>query len=307
MLGIVILNFMTYKETIKCIDSILKNSSDDIKIYVVENNSPNESYEVLVRRYKDCSQVQILKSPNNGGYAKGNNIGITESIKDGCEYSIITNNDVEFLNNSMNTMYEFIKANNNIVIVGPQILDEKYKIQNSVSISKVSLLEFIRLHESTTSKQIKQKILDNKINEPQKVYNVSGCCFIINNYLFKKIGAFDEETFLYNEENILGIQSETQNLFTYYLPSAKVIHKHGETTGKQSMFVNREFLVSSFYYWKKYRRSNKLTLVLLWIYFTFRWAIKSIYSKDLRSGWRDYFIRTISGLKNELRRKVEFS
>lgn len=47
-IGIVILNYKTYKDTIRLVKDLLSFSiSDDFIIVVVDNDSPNESYSVL--------------------------------------------------------------------------------------------------------------------------------------------------------------------------------------------------------------------------------------------------------------------
>ena len=53
MIGIVILNYLTYNETIKCVDSIKKTGYRDKKIVIVDNASQNDSFKFLYDTYKN--------------------------------------------------------------------------------------------------------------------------------------------------------------------------------------------------------------------------------------------------------------
>ena len=71
--GIVILNYNDYETTLKCLQPILDYKNIDY-IIVVDNCSTNDSYDQLAKHRND--RWILLRSPSNGGYAKGNNIGI---------------------------------------------------------------------------------------------------------------------------------------------------------------------------------------------------------------------------------------
>lgn len=76
--GIVILNYNDYETTLKCLQPILDYKNIDY-IIVVDNCSTNDSYDQLAKHRND--RWVLLRSPSNGGYAKGNNIGINYLLK----------------------------------------------------------------------------------------------------------------------------------------------------------------------------------------------------------------------------------
>ena len=61
-IGIVILNYLAYKITMKTVDSFMKQDpvSNEIKIIIVDNCSPNESYEKLCETYAKNSLVKVI-------------------------------------------------------------------------------------------------------------------------------------------------------------------------------------------------------------------------------------------------------
>lgn len=45
----------------------------------------------------------------NLGYAAGNNVGIKEALQDGCEWLVISNNDIVFCENAISEMALYLK------------------------------------------------------------------------------------------------------------------------------------------------------------------------------------------------------
>jgi len=116
-------------------------------------------------------------------------------------------------------------------------------------------------------------------NKAQDLYMVPGCCFMINIPKFKEMGAFDEGTFLYTEEGMYSFQAEQNNLKEHYLPSAKVIHNHGASTGRCTLFVDAEIIKSGMYYWKKYEKASDNRIRFLYIFMVLRVGFKVLLNR----------------------------
>ena len=59
--------------------------------------------------------------------------------------------------------------------------------------------------------------------------------------------AFDQNTFLFNEENIMAKQAERNNLRIVFTPFAEIVHEHGATTGKENLFIETELTRSNYF------------------------------------------------------------
>ena len=91
---LLILNYNNAKDTIELCNSLINQKDIKFKILVVDNCSPDNSHETIKDKLKENSLVEIIKSTTNGGYAKGNNVGLRYIEKNlGTKYVAILNND----------------------------------------------------------------------------------------------------------------------------------------------------------------------------------------------------------------------
>ena len=93
-LGLVVLNYCSVGDTVRCVDGLLGFGSD-FRVVVVDNLSPDGSYEVLRRRYEGRAFVDVVQTGRNGGYSYGNNVGMRWLIERyGCTVVGVLNPDV---------------------------------------------------------------------------------------------------------------------------------------------------------------------------------------------------------------------
>ena len=63
--AVVILNYVNYKETLKCTESVLLQKDVDFEIIIVDNGSFNDAYKKLGDKYKNNPLIHILKANKN--------------------------------------------------------------------------------------------------------------------------------------------------------------------------------------------------------------------------------------------------
>lgn len=89
--SIILVNYKNYKDTIKCLDSLKKVMYQNLSIIVVDNNSKDDSFEIL-KEYED-DRIIVMESGFNGGFAFGNNFGIRKALENDSDYVLLLNND----------------------------------------------------------------------------------------------------------------------------------------------------------------------------------------------------------------------
>ena len=114
-LSIVIVNYLNYSLTEKCVDSVIENVDNiDYEIIIVDNCSPNESYEILNRKYGNYNNITVFKNEKNDGFGFGNNIGAKKAKG---EYLLFLNPDVIILKDAIS--WVFIKFTKDGPIIKP--------------------------------------------------------------------------------------------------------------------------------------------------------------------------------------------
>lgn len=293
-LAIIILNYKSYEKTIECIDSILNNHIQyDYRVYIVDNNSPNDSYHVLSSRFAQINNITCIKNSSNSGYAAGNNVGIREAMRDQFNYIMIANNDVVFQKNAINTLISFMIDHPDSGAVGPKILDPKGTIQKDSCRNKLGfkekifvttplrLLDFMKVNE-------KFYYSGFKFDQPKQVYALSGSCMLLRREVFDLVGLLDENTFLYEEEAILYSKVETTPFKVYIQPKAEIIHYHGATTSSNKAFAFIEYVKSEQYYSISYLKLRRSQLGLLKLIRAVQYLLKCPKDINFRKDFRKF-------------------
>lgn len=265
MIGVIILNYNTWRETINCIESLDQNyNKGDITVYVVDNKSPQRPDVDESVFFKRRNDVILIEASANKGYSAGNNIGIKRALEDGCEYIVISNSDILFVDKSLYVMSKYIDENKTVGVVGPQILDVNGVFQPFHMMSKLTAwgkLQYMLLQTpfSFLARSFKNKfVYEKELTIPIKVFSVLGCCFMMSRDCASYLYPLDERTFLYEEEYIMGAILENSPYSVYILPNTNVIHAFGVSIGKVSRFSYKCLMDSEQIYLKEYLHSNIL-------------------------------------------------
>lgn len=245
----IILHYLSFKDTMECIDSISKISDEKVKIVVVDNCSPNLSGDELTKRYENDNLVDILKLDSNVGFARGNNAGIEFArSKYNPKFIACVNNDTVIYQKDFVEKVEKCFDETGFWVLGPLIYtaDGKYasnplrsfiKSENQVNImlkrKKKELiytkfyLNYLREYWWSIKKQlIKYKerectvCMERRLNVP-----IHGSCIVFSKNYFDKLKGFNPNTFLYQEENILFHQIMSARGVVVYDPSISIYHK----------------------------------------------------------------------------------
>lgn len=261
--GIIILNYNDYENTIKMIEQI-KDYKCLNKIVVVDNCSKDESVTKL--KPYETKKVILLTSKENLGYAHGNNLGLKYLEKEtDCELAIISNPDIVVEESVIKELIQDMKKNSNISFLGPKVL-ERGRISKGWKLPTywVEVLSTINFFSRFTYHL--SKYADNHYNERLvKVDVVHGCFFLARMKDFKKIKYFDENTFLYYEENIIAAKSKKAGLETYLDTTVGVQHALSQTIDKSIKKVAKYKIMkqSMFYFEKEYNNLKGIKLLLL--------------------------------------------
>ena len=259
--GFLIINYNDYKTTLKLIDNI-KEYKVINEIVVVDNKSTDKSVENL-RKIKN---IKLIENEENYGFSKAINIGSKYLIDKYKEcYIFISNSDIRIKNED--DIKKLINTfDKNIAIVGP-VLQEPSNIVKGWRLT--SVFEDILLNIPLINRIYRNKLISYKEeyykDKISVVDMVKGCFFVIDSKALEDINYFDENTFLYYEENILAKKLQAKKYKTVINNDVLVYHDHAITISKNVNNINRYKITkdSMMYYEKNYNNASKISLFIL--------------------------------------------
>lgn len=262
-IGIVILNYNDSTTTIELLKKI-KDYEALYKIAVVDNNSRDNSYSELLKY--ESEKIKIIKAEENRGYSAGNNIGVRCLQSENIDYVIISNPDIIFEENDILKLCENFK-DKQIAVVAPRInehgiINRGWKFQNTF-LDAMTNINFIGRYFKK-KRLYKQEHYNTNIS---KVDVVSGCFFVIRMSCFEEINGFDENVFLYYEENILAKKINKLSKNIIIDNTVEVFHNHSVTIDKSLNKIKKfkALAKSQRYYNKMYNNAGFCGMILLYI------------------------------------------
>jgi len=265
---LLILNYNNAKDTIELCNSLINQKDIKFKILVVDNCSPDNSYETIKDKLKENSLVEIIKSTTNGGYAKGNNVGLRYIEKNlGTKYVAILNNDLiisdEYLFSSLIKRYNNL---NNPAFITPTQKDENNNIIENSAWKKPTFVQ-----DCLNSFWIYRKYLQsnryntNKSTSEIEVEILPGCFLLTEFDYFKQLEYFDEGTFLFLEERIILEKVQKTTRKNYLINDLFYYHESSSTIDKElsNIFKYKVLYESLMYYTKNYRTKSTFKITLL--------------------------------------------
>ena len=261
-LGFVIINYNDYKTTINLINNIKDYKCLDL-VLIVDNKSTDDSVKQLKKLVN--KKIKLVEATENKGYAAGLNIGYQEI------YNQLGNCDVIFSNSDIiiDSERDLIKLQKNLkkkIVVAAPVIDEHGILNRGWKLP--SILDEILLNVAVLNKFIyKKNKYKNYSENVTYVDVVSGCFFMTKTEALDKIKGFDENTFLYYEENIFSKKLLNNDYKLVINNKVKIKHEHSITIDKNIKKVNKYKILkeSQKYYVKNYLKANKFNLALLFL------------------------------------------
>lgn len=248
--GVIVLNYLAYKETINTIESFLyqDQSGVSVKYIIVDNCSPNESYSVLKNYFKDNKDISVIKAERNLGFAGGNNMGYQELCKlANLDYVIISNDDILLPQQGLYQWIEKCFNEYHFAVLGPDVysVNGKYH-QNPMKLytqdKKQCRIELLKLRYNLFKAKINRLVRYKSVvhypswdnpyyREVQLNQTLHGSFQIFSSvYLEKYRYPYDSRTFLYHEEDIVRLRCDKKGLSCVYEPNFQIQHLQAVAT-----------------------------------------------------------------------------
>jgi len=258
-LSIVIVNFNSKKLLLNCVDSLYKwvNNCFD-EIIVVDNASTKE--KISANDFDRHQKVKFYSLDSNFGFGAANNFGVKQAKGD---LILLLNPDTLIVDDSIRDMARYYSGKNSIGAITCLLYSADDK-----TLQKSFFGRFQSLLGLTIRRYNYQEINTSVDFMPTDI--VTGACLLIKKSLFEKIGGFDQNFFMYLEDDDLCKRLVDLGYQNGVFLKAKIIHLEG----KSSEFNKQKkdyYYKSQDYYWHKH--NGLIATILMKI---IRWPYKAI-------------------------------
>ena len=285
-LSVIIVSFKSDHIIHRCINSIDK----EIEIIVIDNSNNPEFKKFIEKKYEN---VRCILSTKNIGMGAGNNIGIRSTNKD---FALILNPDVILKKDTINQIINASKVIDSFAVIAPALDNIEYP-------------NYKLDHKK-----------DQKFDtEPFKVECVDGYSMLLNLKKLKQLlnfNFFDENFFLYLENDDFCKRLKLINENIYVVPKSKIFHLGGQAVDPKykkeiELARNWHWMWSKFYYNNKhYGYFNAITKILnnlisAIIKFFFYSIIFNSYKRQIYHMRLSGLINSMIGKKSFFRAKLD--
>lgn len=224
----------------------------------------NIPVKLILSDNSETNQLQPFIEENNGhyifnnanlGYGKAHNKAI-QFAQHLAPYHLVVNPDVVINKDCIENAIAYLNQNPNTGLLMPKVLYPDGQIQHLCKLLPTPFdLIFRRFVPKSLAPLFKNKLeqyeLKNKdYQKPMHLNNHSGCFMLIPHQVFKQVGLFDENFFMYLEDTDLSRRISNE-FDAIYLPSVSIIHNYEKGSYKSKKLLLYH-VKSAIYYFGKW-------------------------------------------------------
>ena len=205
--SIIIVSYNTADLLRECLVSLQATYGVVKEVFVVDNCSTDNSAQMVKEHFPE---VELIANNENKGFGAANN----QALKD-CRgrYIIFLNPDTTVKPDTLKNAVAFMDVNHDVGLAGAKILNPDETLQESVSYKYPS--------EKFTSGET--------ANLQGNIACVLGAFMIAREELIEEIGGFDDDFFLYGEDQDLAWRIREKGFSIGYIDNADVFHWGGQS------------------------------------------------------------------------------
>lgn len=224
LVSVVIVNYRRWDETTALVQQLLGHDHifrDQIEVIVVDNASPNDPREAVLKQLRQCRLVRL---PENRGFSAGVNAGFDASQ---APWLLVLNPDVivcpgfvDMLRAAALDIAEDDRHGEPVGVVGFQLRNRDGSRQLSTGLFP----SFSRMLLGLLRPRTVRKYFHPTQPDRQRVPWVTGSCMLFRRECLKQLNGFDEDYFLYYEDVDVCRRARAAGWAVCYDPALEAMH-----------------------------------------------------------------------------------
>lgn len=213
-------------------DLFAQKTKAEIEIWVMDNNSIDESAEMVKR---DFPGVRLIRADKNLGFAKGQNMILEKSQGD---YYLLVNPDTKISEEAMEKMLRFMEENPECGIAGSKLTEFNGRLQSNGGDLPfgLSLLSWLFNLESIGVKSNFHRNDKEYYQDGKDKGWVGGTFMMIKREALKKVGVLNTDYFMYVEDVEYCYRAGQKGFKIMMNPDVTVKHRSGGSLKDPRLF-----------------------------------------------------------------------
>lgn len=211
----VVLTYNGLEDTRKCLRSL--EPIEDLHTLVVDNGSEDGTADAVRAEFPWC---ELLRLESNIGPSAGNNRGITHALAAGAEWVLLLNNDTTVRPQLVARLLEAAAAHPWFGIIGA--------IVNYMDEPEIVMVDGCTFNDVNCAGFFQRMPVPLQTTTPPSVTEVeivNGCCMMVAATVFRRIGMFDEQFFIYHDETDFCLRARAGGFLCGVIGEQLVWHK----------------------------------------------------------------------------------
>jgi len=218
----IVLNYNGRDITLQALRSLEAMTYPRFHVIHVDNGSSDGSSEAVSAAHPQVIQIRVEE---NRGVVHGMNQGIERAVRNGADYLLLLNNDIEVEPDLLDHLVAAAEADAGIGCVGPKILyhGERDRLWSAGG--------FIRFRESMTKERGEGQVDRGQYDRDEDVPYVNGCAMLVRRSVVEEIGLWDPLFHLALDDADWCMRMKARGYRCHYAYRAVLYHMVARTVG----------------------------------------------------------------------------
>lgn len=294
-LSITICSWNTLDDTRACLASLeLLRTECSFEVIVIDNGSSDGSPDMIEAEFP---WVRLIRSAQNLGFTGGHNACLaTREAPD----ALVLNSDTIVHPGALRTMVDYSKANPEVGILGPKLLNPDGSLQFSCRrfpnpVAALFRNTFVGKLFPNNRWTREYLMADWTHDAPRAVDWVSGAALYVTKHAIDTVGVLDEEYFMYCEDVDWCFRTHRAGLGVMYLPTAVITHAIGTSSSKAANKMIVRFHRSMLRFYRKNMVPTQPVIVRPFAVAFAGTALASRAGLFIAKNWADAGVRKLRG------------
>lgn len=219
----------------RCLSSVVSSGAEgavEKSLFVVDNDSTDGSADYVASHFP---QARLVRSAENLGFSKANNLGFEWVLKKGYDYVYLLNQDAWLAPGALEALVAAAEAHPDYAVLSPLQYQDGYQAFDS---------QFAKLYHG--SEAVWKPIPASEPDEVVEIKRIMAAHWLVPVGALKTVGPFEEELFpLYGQDDDWCNRVRYHGLKVGVVPGAKAVHDRAQRQETKEKVIRRNYYTGS--------------------------------------------------------------